>query len=62
MDHPFQWSVQPQSNNLYTIRNTGTQLYLAVSTSNLVEGAPLIGQSTAFEWNIQTFGPGVMFL
>jgi len=58
----IQWSVQPQSNGLYTIRNTGTQLYLAGSTSNFVRGAPLIGQSTAFEWRIQTFGPGVMFL
>jgi len=58
----FQWSVQLQSNGLYTIRNTGTQLYLAGSASNLVKGAPLIGQSTAFKWNILTFGPGVMFL
>ena len=57
----FQWSVQPQSNGLYTIRNAGTQLYLA-GPSNLVEGAHLIGQSTAFEWNIKTPGPGVIFL
>ena len=57
----FQWSVQ-QSNDLYTIRNIGTQLYLGASASNLVKGAPLIGQSTAFEWGIHTFGPGVMFL
>jgi len=58
----FQWSVQSQSNGLYTIRNTGTRLYLAGSASNLVEGAHLIGQSTTFEWSIQTFGPGVNFL
>ena len=58
----FQWFVQPQSNGLYTIRNTGTSLYLAGPVSNPVKGAPLIGQSAAFEWNIQTFGPGVMIL
>jgi len=58
----FQWAVQPQPNGLYTIRNIGTKLYLAGSASNLVKGAPLIGRSTAFEWDIQTSGLGVMFL
>lgn len=60
------WLITPQPNGLYTISNSGKGLYLAGSSSNLVEGAPLIGQSIAageasFQWNIQTFNPGVMF-
>ncbi|KDR73987.1 hypothetical protein GALMADRAFT_250718 [Galerina marginata CBS 339.88] len=60
------WAVTPQPNGYYTISSSGNGLYLAGSPTNLVEGATLIGQSlgtgdTAFQWNVQTFNPGVMF-
>jgi hypothetical protein len=59
----------PEGDSLYTIRNSGTGLYLAGSSARLVKGALLVGQfasvadgETPFQWKIKTFGPGVMFL
>jgi hypothetical protein len=63
----FQWLLVPEGDSLYTIRNSGTGLYLTVPSTKLVKGARLTGQSVAngetpFQWKIETFGPGVMFL
>jgi hypothetical protein len=58
--------IVPEGDSLYTIRNFGTDLYLAGSSAKLVKGARLVGQSVAndgtpFQWKIETFGPGVLF-
>lgn len=62
------WTVAPVSNstNLYTFYNEQTKLYLAASPSKKIDGANLISQSvaageSAFQWTVETFGPGVMF-
>ena len=60
------WKVTSKSNGVYTIFNAGSKEYLA-GGANLVESSALTSQSVAsddaaFQWNIQTFGPGVTFL
>ncbi|KAF9555267.1 hypothetical protein CPC08DRAFT_766078 [Agrocybe pediades] len=59
------WQVTRQDNGLYTISNSGNELYLAAPSSNLITGALLLGQSLGqnpkpFEWNIQSIN-GVFF-
>ncbi|KAF4618460.1 hypothetical protein D9613_010174 [Agrocybe pediades] len=53
------WQVTRQENGLYTVQNSGNNLYLAAPSSNLATGTLLLGQSETanpkpFEWNIQS--------
>ncbi|KAF4618250.1 hypothetical protein D9613_011623 [Agrocybe pediades] len=59
------WQVTPQENGLYTISNSGNNMYLAGPTNNLTTGTLLRGQSPKedpkpFEWVIQSVN-GVLF-
>ncbi|KAF9568306.1 hypothetical protein CPC08DRAFT_455184 [Agrocybe pediades] len=66
LDNDYQmWQVTQQENGLYTISNSGNDLYLAAPINKLTTGARLLGQSVTenpkpFEWNIQSVN-GVFF-
>jgi len=66
LDNDYQmWQVTQQENGLYTISNSGNDLYLAAPVNKLTTGARLLGQSVTenpkpFEWNIQSVN-GVFF-
>jgi hypothetical protein len=57
------WSVTfDDSSGMFTIQNSGTNLYLACSNANATQGSPLIGQANLpYWWSVQTFDHGVMF-
>ena len=62
----LQWFLIPQPDGYYTICNPATGGFLAASAANAVKGTRLICQfetlnDPPFQWNIQSFVPGIMF-